>query len=176
MYPEAKIKITGRSSPHTGAAGRPDLNADPSCDGFNRDRDGFLMTGRDRPGSTTADVIDLITDDHARIRRLFAALDEFARDGEQLTGSPAPSGDDRMLGETWSVLSSLLDAHIDAEEEICRLVMTQPVSLMTGWKHPSPTTGTFRKRSPKRSSARLAHAVVESGGGRSLDYHPSLPG
>ena len=124
MYPESKIKITGRSSPHTGAAGRPDLTADPSCDGFSRDRDGFLMTDRDPAGVTMADVIDLITDDHARIRRLFAALDEFAHDGEQLTGSPAPSGDDRMLGETWSALSRLLDAHIDAEEEICRLAMT----------------------------------------------------
>ncbi len=124
LYPEAKIKITGRSSPVWEAAGRPDLNADRSCDGFNGDRDGSLMTDRDRPGSmTTADVIDLITDDHARIRRLFAALDEFARDSEQMTDSPAPSKDDRMLGETWPALCWLLDAHIDAEEEICRLVM-----------------------------------------------------
>lgn len=124
MYPEAKIEITGRSSPPREAAGRPGLNADPSRDGFDSDRDGSLMTGRDRPGGiTTADVIDLITDDHAQIRRLFAALDEFARDSEQMTGSPAPNGDDRMLGETWAALSSRLDAHIDAEEEICRLVM-----------------------------------------------------
>jgi CubicO group peptidase (beta-lactamase class C family) len=37
---------------------------------------------------------------------------------------------------------------------------------MTGCKHPSPTTGTFRKRSPKRGSARPAHV----GGGEGTAF------
>jgi hypothetical protein len=139
MFPAARIEMTGRSRPVTETAGRQDPDAEPGSRGGHGDRDGSMMTGPGRPGGmTTADVIDLITDDHARIRRLLAALDEFAPDGSPMPGQPAPGrpapgrpapgrpapgGDDRTLEGIWAALSWLLKAHIDAEEEICRLVM-----------------------------------------------------
>ncbi|MGH3411189.1 MAG: hemerythrin domain-containing protein [Streptosporangiaceae bacterium] len=59
-----------------------------------------------------ADVVDLILAGHARVRRLFAVLEDAARLGEQ-------PGAREMLSEAWARLDGLLELHADAEEEIC---------------------------------------------------------
>jgi hypothetical protein len=55
-----------------------------------------------------ADIVTLVLRDHARIRRMFAELDE-VRD------------DTIRLGRLWPELAWLLTAHVDAAEEIVRL-------------------------------------------------------
>ncbi|MGH3254249.1 MAG: hemerythrin domain-containing protein [Streptosporangiaceae bacterium] len=62
------------------------------------------------------DVIDLILADHARLRRLFAVLEDAARYGEQ-------PGARAMLSEAWARLAGLLELHAGAEEEICYLAL-----------------------------------------------------
>jgi hypothetical protein len=62
------------------------------------------------------DIIDLILADHARVRRLFAVLEDAARYGDQ----PGARG---MLSEAWARLAGLLELHADAEEEICYLAL-----------------------------------------------------
>lgn len=69
----------------------------------------------DRPvPAAGADVIDLITRDHARITQLFARLDELAGGHQNPPGSAS-----NHLGQTWTLLARLLHLQMDAEEEIC---------------------------------------------------------
>lgn len=63
------------------------------------------------------DITELILNDHARIRRLFAALDSLVRYRERF--APTGARDCRMLIEAWERISRLLELHIAAEEEIC---------------------------------------------------------
>ena len=65
------------------------------------------------------DIIDLILADHARVRRLFAVLEDAARYEEQ-------SGARGMLSEAWARLAGLLERHADVEEEICYPALFQP--------------------------------------------------
>lgn len=70
-------------------------------------------------GGRPADVIELIMADHRRIRRLRGALHDAARyNGD--------SGPDWMLAAAWQRLADLLEAHTQAEEEICYLPMFGP--------------------------------------------------
>lgn len=62
------------------------------------------------------DIIDLILADHARVRRLFAVLEDAARYGEQYRARA-------MLSQAWARLAGLLELHADAEEEICYLAL-----------------------------------------------------
>jgi Hemerythrin HHE cation binding domain len=67
------------------------------------------------PCGQPADIFELIMADHRRIRRLSGALDDTARWG----------GDSGwMLAHAWQRLASLLEAHTQAEEEICYLPMS----------------------------------------------------
>ena len=61
------------------------------------------------------DVTGLIGEDHARILRLFAVLDDLARDRDRGRDRCGQAG----LAGTWDRLASLLALHIQAEEEIC---------------------------------------------------------
>lgn len=61
-----------------------------------------------------ADVIDLITGDHARILRLFTSLDQLTRGRQPTAGACG-----HLLGETWAALTRPLAIHLDAEQEIC---------------------------------------------------------
>lgn len=67
-------------------------------------------------GTQPGDVIELIMADHRRIRRLCRALDDAAR----WSGGSDP---DWMPAYVWQRLASLLEAHAQAEEEICYLPM-----------------------------------------------------
>ena len=55
--------------------------------------------------------------DHRRIRRLRAALDDAVRCG-------GDSGSGWMLSHVWERLAGLMEAHAQAEEEICYLPMS----------------------------------------------------
>ncbi len=66
-----------------------------------------------------ADIIELITADHRRIGRLRDALHDAARLG-------GDSGSGWILAHVWQRLSDLLEAHTQAEEEICYLPMFGP--------------------------------------------------
>ncbi|MGI9006799.1 MAG: hemerythrin domain-containing protein [Streptosporangiaceae bacterium] len=63
-------------------------------------------------GSTAGDITGQILADHARIRRLFAALGDAARCDD-------PAWARWMLSEAWQRAAALLEAHCDAGEEIC---------------------------------------------------------
>jgi hypothetical protein len=65
------------------------------------------------------DIVDLIMDDHARIRRLFAALDSAARYRESTADIGKHTPGQRMLNEAWARLARSLELHTEAEEEIC---------------------------------------------------------
>lgn len=62
----------------------------------------------------TTDIIELVMADHRRIRRLLDSLENAARYSKH----PGPGW---MLGHTWQRLADLLEAHTQAEEEICYL-------------------------------------------------------
>jgi hypothetical protein len=65
-----------------------------------------------------ADIIGMILDDHQRIRRLAAALDQAHRHPDR----PLPAG---AVATTWERLAGLLEMHTHAEEEICYLPMSR---------------------------------------------------
>jgi hypothetical protein len=65
------------------------------------------------------DIIDLIVDDHARIRRLFAALNSAARYRERTADVGERTPCEGMLSEAWSRLARSLELHTEAEEELC---------------------------------------------------------
>ena len=64
-----------------------------------------------------ADITDLIPAEHARICRLFSALDDAAR----LAVAPGNAGGSRQwtLETVWARLAGLLDQHAETEYEIC---------------------------------------------------------
>jgi len=66
--------------------------------------------------SVVADIVELILADHARIRRLFAVLDDAVRSA----GQP---GACEMLSQAWARLEGLIELHAAAEEEICYLAL-----------------------------------------------------
>jgi hypothetical protein len=111
FYPDAPIKFTGTSRPPTPAAAGH-LAARGDGRGPNGSRTPAPPSG---PGAVPeADVIDLITGDHARILRLFTSLNKLTRGLQHTAGA---SG--HLLGETWTALTRLLAIHLDAEQEIC---------------------------------------------------------
>jgi hemerythrin HHE cation binding domain-containing protein len=64
------------------------------------------------PDAGISEVGELIVAEHARILRLFRALDDLARRGD--------AGVARLgLAQVWARLASLLEVHTQAEEEIC---------------------------------------------------------
>ena len=115
LYPDATMEFIGTSRPHPQAAAGHLAARRDGC-GCDSRPDGSWMPGPlPGPGAMPeTDVTDLITGDHARIRRLFASLDQLTR-GRQ----PAAGTGDRLLGETWAALSRLLAIHLDAGQEIC---------------------------------------------------------
>jgi hypothetical protein len=72
------------------------------------------------PAAVRADAVlelrQLVLGEHARILRLFAAIDDLARPEPAGPGGAALSG-------VWHRLADLLDAHTEAEEEICYRVV-----------------------------------------------------
>lgn len=64
-----------------------------------------------------ADIVDVISADHRRLQRLEAAL----RDAER---SGAGGGSRPAAASVWDRLAVLLEAHADAEEEICHLPLS----------------------------------------------------
>lgn len=67
------------------------------------------------------DVTELIVADHERLRRLFAALDDVARDAVASQGRRC--GPDWALAAAWGRIATLLGTHADAEQEMCFLPM-----------------------------------------------------
>jgi hypothetical protein len=64
------------------------------------------------PDAGISEIGELIVAEHARILRLFRALDDLARRGD--------AGVARLgLAQVWTRLASLLEVHTRAEEEIC---------------------------------------------------------
>lgn len=66
--------------------------------------------------SRPADIIELVMEDHRRIRRLREALSDAVR----YSGGSGPGW---MVAHAWQRLSGLLEVHARAEEEICYLPM-----------------------------------------------------
>jgi hypothetical protein len=84
-------------------------------------------TTAQQEGAATTDVTGLIADDHARILRLFTALDDLAR-------APQPHTRPAGLASTWDRLAGLLELHIQAEEQICHPALL-PVLTRDGLLH-----------------------------------------
>lgn len=74
------------------------------------------------------DITDLIPAEHARICRLFNALDDAAR----LAAAPGSTGHgpQRTLKTVWARIAELLDLHAEAEYEICFFAV---FGTDTGW-------------------------------------------
>jgi hypothetical protein len=64
------------------------------------------------PDAGISEIGELIVTEHARILRLFKALDDLARRGDSAVARLA-------LSQVWTRLASLLEVHTRAEEEIC---------------------------------------------------------
>jgi hypothetical protein len=64
------------------------------------------------PDAGISEIGELIVAEHARILRLFRALDDLARRGDSDVARLA-------LSQVWARLASLLEVHTRAEEEIC---------------------------------------------------------
>jgi hemerythrin HHE cation binding domain-containing protein len=64
------------------------------------------------PEAGISEIEELIVTEHARILRLFRALDDLARRGDSAVARLA-------LSQVWARLASLLEVHTRAEEEIC---------------------------------------------------------
>jgi hypothetical protein len=64
------------------------------------------------PDAGISEIGELIVTEHARILRLFRALDDLARRGDPAVARLA-------LSQVWARLASLLEVHTKAEEEIC---------------------------------------------------------
>jgi hypothetical protein len=64
------------------------------------------------PAGALLELCQLVLDEHARILRLFAALDDVARRQPAAPGSAALNG-------VWRRLADLIDVHAEVEEEIC---------------------------------------------------------
>jgi hemerythrin HHE cation binding domain-containing protein len=64
------------------------------------------------PDACISELGELIVTEHARILRLFRALDDLARRGDSAVALLG-------LSQVWARLASLLEVHTRAEEEIC---------------------------------------------------------
>jgi hemerythrin HHE cation binding domain-containing protein len=64
------------------------------------------------PDAGISEIGELIVTEHARILRLFRALDDLARRGDSAVARLG-------LSQVWARLASLLEVHTRAEEEIC---------------------------------------------------------
>jgi hypothetical protein len=71
-----------------------------------------VRTGSAGPDAGISEIGELIVTEHARILRLFRALDDLARRGDSAVARLA-------LSQVWARLASLLEVHTSAEEEIC---------------------------------------------------------
>jgi hypothetical protein len=69
-------------------------------------------TGSTGPDAGISEIGELIITEHARILRLFRALDDLARRGD-------PAVARLRLAQVWARLAGLLEVHTRAEEEIC---------------------------------------------------------
>ena len=72
----------------------------------------LVKTGPTDPDACISEIGELVFADHARILRLFGALDGLARRGE-------PAVTRLALDQIWTRLASLLEVHTRAEEEVC---------------------------------------------------------
>ena len=71
-----------------------------------------VSTASTSPDAGISEIGELIVTEHARILRLFRALDDLARRGDPAVARP-------RLAQIWARLASLLEVHTRAEEEIC---------------------------------------------------------
>lgn len=71
-----------------------------------------VRTSAAGPDARIGELGELIVTEHARILRLFRALDDLARRGDSAVARLA-------LSQVWARLASLLEVHTRAEEEIC---------------------------------------------------------
>ena len=71
-----------------------------------------VRTGSAGPDAGISEIGELIVTEHARILRLFRALDDLARRSD-------PAVARLRLAQVWARLASLLEVHTRAEEEIC---------------------------------------------------------
>lgn len=71
-----------------------------------------VRTGSVGPDAGISEIGELIVTEHARILRLFRALDDLARRSD-------PAVARLRLAQVWARLASLLEVHTRAEEEIC---------------------------------------------------------
>ena len=78
----------------------------------NRTATAMTQTGATIPDAGISGIAELIFAEHARILRLFGALDGVVRRGE-------PAVTRLALNQIWTRLASLLEVHTRAEEEIC---------------------------------------------------------
>lgn len=100
---------------------RNPLGPGPGQDGRGALPLSAALTGRETTGFSMTDIAELIRADHMRIRRLFTALDDAAR---FTRAAQAPgSCPDWTLATVWARIAGLLDAHAEAEYEICCFVM-----------------------------------------------------
>ena len=72
----------------------------------------LVKTGPAVPAAGISEIGELIFAEHARILRLFGALDGLVRRGE-------PAATKLALDQIWQRLASLLEVHTRAEEEVC---------------------------------------------------------
>jgi len=78
----------------------------------NRTSTTLAKAGATVPDTGISEICELIFAEHARILRLFGALDGLVRRGE-------PAVTRLALDQIWTRLASLLEVHTRAEEEVC---------------------------------------------------------
>ena len=78
----------------------------------NRTATALVKTGPAVAEAGISEIGELIFAEHARILRLFGALDGLVRRGE-------PAVTAQALDQIWTRLASLLEVHCRAEEEVC---------------------------------------------------------
>jgi hypothetical protein len=78
----------------------------------NRTATALVKAGPAVPDTGISEIGELIFAEHARILRLFGALDGVVRRGE-------PAVMRLALGQIWTRLAGLLEVHCMAEEEVC---------------------------------------------------------
>ena len=78
----------------------------------NRTSTALAKAGTTVPDTGISEICELIFAEHARILRLFRALDDLARRSD-------PAVARLRLTQVWTRLANLLEVHTRAEEEIC---------------------------------------------------------
>lgn len=96
--------------PHGAAATEEDPSVDSATP--NRTATALAKTGPAVPAADISEIGQLIFAEHARVLRLFGAL-------EGLVRRPEPAVTRLALDQIWTRLASLLEVHCRAEEEVC---------------------------------------------------------